>query len=54
MLIGTHLTTAGFEYLLTYYAAINLGASTKVKVFFPNLVPVLRGIAVLPSALNPF
>lgn len=64
MLIGTHLTTVGFEYILTYYAAINLGASTKLtpgqpleeglKSFFPNLVPVLRGIAVLPSALNPF
>jgi hypothetical protein len=28
MSIGVHLTATGFEYLLTYYAAINLGVST--------------------------
>jgi hypothetical protein len=54
MAIGIHLTTIGFEFLLTYYAAINLGVSAKVSAFFPNILPVKRDIAILPNELNPY
>ena len=50
---GIHLTTIGFESLLQYYASINIGVSAKVNDFFPNIVPMLRGIAILPDTLNP-
>lgn len=51
---GIHLTTIGFESLLQYYAAINIGVSAKVSTFFPNIVPVLRGAAILPQTLSPY
>jgi len=51
---GVHLTLEGFTSLLPYYASINLGVSKKVGLFFPNIIPVIRGLAILPSVLNPY
>lgn len=51
---GIHLTLPGFISLLPYYASINLGVSNKVGQFFTNIIPAVRGIAVLPKVLNPY
>lgn len=51
---GIHLTLPGFISLLPYYASIHLGVSNKVSQFFTNIIPAVRGIAILPKILNPY
>jgi LAGLIDADG endonuclease len=51
---GLHLTTEGFNTILTYYASINKRISRTVLNYFPNIVPVLRPEVILPLILNPF
>ncbi len=52
-----HLTPTGFNTILTYYASINKGMSSKVASQFPNIVGVEKVVNnVLDSSLelNPF
>lgn len=49
-----HLTTEGFNTILSYYAAINRGVSAKVAEAFPAIVAVTRPLVLLPLVLNPW
>lgn len=49
-----HLTSAGFNLILTYYASINRGISKTVLAAFPNIVAAIRDTVVLPDNLNPY
>lgn len=53
-----HLTTSGFQAILSYYANINRGISPKIAAAFPNISkavrPEGRGSFLLPKTLNPF
>jgi len=48
-----HLTSSGFETILSYYASINNGISNTVKISFPNIISVFRINPILPNLLNP-
>lgn len=55
--VKDHLTTAGFNTILTYYASINRGMSNKVLSEFPNVVGVERvknNNLDTTTLLNPF
>jgi len=47
-----HLQLNGFRTILSNYASINLGVSTKVALFYPNIIPVPRPLIILPAVLN--
>jgi len=49
-----HLTTEGFNTILTYYAAINRGMSKILLLYFSKITPVLRPDVILPVVLNSF
>jgi hypothetical protein len=48
-----HLDQSGFLSILSYYASINRGMSSTVKLAFPDVIPVERPIVTLPENLNP-
>jgi hypothetical protein len=48
-----HLTSDGFQSILSYYAAINKGTSPKVAKYFPNIKAVDRPFIELPNSLDP-
>jgi hypothetical protein len=48
-----HLTFEGFSIILTYYAAINRGVSSKVTKYYPNIEVVDKPNIKLPLTLNP-
>ena len=48
-----HLTEKGFLKILSYYASINRGVSTKISTLYPNILPVNRPTVNLPKNLNP-
>lgn len=48
-----HLTSNGFKTILTYYAAINTGTSSKVTKYFPNIKAVDRPKIKFPFSLDP-
>jgi hypothetical protein len=48
-----HLMFKGFSTILTYYAAINCGPSSKVTKYFPNIEVVERPKIKLPLTLDP-
>jgi hypothetical protein len=49
-----HLDQSGFLSILSYYASINRGMSSTVKLAFPDIIPVERPIVLLPENLNPY
>lgn len=53
MSTSQHLTPAGFNTILTYYASINRGISLTVSTAFPEIVGVDKLIPILPDKLNP-
>lgn len=57
MLAGQHLTTSGFSYIQTIYAALGRGASDAVMQAFPNLIPITLPSYVVPvtaETINPW
>lgn len=48
-----HLTKEGFFNILSYYASINKGVSTKVLKYYPNILPANKPVINLPDNLNP-
>ena len=48
-----HLTDFGFKTVLSYYASINKGMSSKVLLEFPNIVRFERVKVNLPDILAP-
>ena len=48
-----HLTEEGFFKILSYYAAINRGASHKVLTHYPVIMPADKPVIDLPDNLNP-
>jgi len=51
--IKQHLTSTGFNTILTHYASINRGVSSTVSAAFPNIIGVERDKFNLPDNLNP-
>lgn len=37
-----HLSFEGLTIILSHYASINYGVSTKIASIFPNIVPIVR------------
>lgn len=57
MLAGQHLTTTGFSYIQTVYAALGRGASKSVMQAFPTLTPITLPSYVVPvtaETINPW
>ena len=48
-----HLTSEGFNEILTLYGSINTGISKKVSQIYPNIIPVAKPPVFLPDYLNP-
>lgn len=48
-----HLTKEGFLNVLSYYASINKGVSSKVLKYYPDISPANKPIVYLPDNLNP-
>jgi hypothetical protein len=48
-----HLTIEGLKDIVNIKASINLGLPDKLKVAFPNTVPVIRPIVNLNEIRNP-
>lgn len=48
-----HLNINGFLTILTYYASINLGVSSKLTKFYPNIIPVKRPNIFVRTKLDP-
>ncbi len=53
MINKEHLNESGFLKILSYYASINRGASSKVLSFFPNIIPQPKPFFDLPKSLDP-
>ena len=49
-----HLTSTGFNTILSYYAAINKGMSPNVLSAFPDIKASTREKVILPEKLNPY
>lgn len=49
-----HLHLSGFLTILTYYASIDRGVSTKVLNHYPDIVPFDKPVINLPDNLNPY
>ena len=50
---GEHLTPEGLREIVAIKAAINLGLSDKLKLAFPDVVPVERPLVDLPTKIDP-
>ena len=48
-----HLTLDGLRKIVAIKGAINLGLSDKLKLFFPDIVPVERPIVENPKIKDP-
>ena len=53
MVTKQHLTPIGFSTVLSYYASINKGLSTKVATVYPQVVPAAKVEVNLPKILHP-
>ena len=49
-----HLTSTGFNTILSFYKSINLGMSPSVLASFPNISIQKREAVLLPLGLNPY
>ncbi len=57
MLAGQHLTTSGFSYIQSIYAALGRGASKAVMQAFPTLTPITLPdyvVTVTAETINPW
>ena len=50
---GEHLTIEGLHKIVAIKASMNLGLSDKLKVAFPDVVPVERPLVELPQKIDP-
>ena len=50
---GGHLTPEGLRKIVAIRASINLGLSDKLKLAFPDVVPVERPEVELPQTIDP-
>ena len=50
---GEHLTIEGLHKIVAIKASMNLGLSDKLKVAFPDVVPVERPLVELPQTIDP-
>ena len=48
-----HLTSEGLRKIVALRASMNLGLSDKLKVAFPDVVPVVRPRVETPKAIDP-
>lgn len=48
-----HLSFEGLTIILSHYASINYGVSTKIASIFPNIVPIARPLINQPASLHP-
>ena len=53
MVQGKHLTPEGLRKIVAIRAAMNLGLSEKLKVAFPDVVPVERPKIETPKTVDP-
>ena len=49
MLRGEHLTQAGLQEIIAFRASVNRGLSQKLLSVFPDIVPVLKPLAVVKN-----
>ena len=48
-----HLTPEGLRKIVALKASMNLGLSDKLKVAFPDVVPVVRPVVSNPTTIDP-